>query len=396
MERFHPDRQLRIVNAGVSSDRVGSVLKRLDTDVLVHRPGVVVLYIGVNDVGSTPKESYEAGLRELVGRVKSSGARGILCTPAVLGEKTDGTNPRDPKMEEYSAISRQVARDNGVELLDFRRLFMERLKTDNPVNAENGILTYDGLHLNFRGNVFVAEQVVRALGFTQPDAAAIAAELPRIEQALNALADQRGPLRVESFKTPIRVACVGDSITFGLSIPGRETNSYPARLQGRLGGQWEVRNFGVSGATMLRNPPFRVESSYWDQPAFVEAGKYNPDAVVIILGTNDLWHDENWKHCRQFALDYRTMIEHFAGLPAHPRIWLVYPPPAFEERPGLSANLKQARTLIRQIAEEKNLPVIDLEPVLGSRPQCFPDGCHPNAEGADRIAQEVSRALTGE
>lgn len=168
-----PDGSVLIFGAGVSGNRVPDVLHRLERDVLQKRPTLVIVYIGINDVWhwergmGTGEEEYGAGLRELVRRIQAAEARVILATPSVIGEKTDGSNPRDVMLDTYADISRGIAEETGSRLLDLRRLFLDRLITANPDNREEGILTRDGVHLNDAGNRFVAEQVMRVLGLDQ-------------------------------------------------------------------------------------------------------------------------------------------------------------------------------------------------------------------------------------
>src|SRR3712207_5545352 len=85
------------------------------------------------------------------------------------------------------------------------------------------------------------------------------------------------------YKNVFRVACVGDSITYGAGVSGREKNSYPAVLGQWLGTKWDVRNFGVSGATLLK----KGNRPYWKQQKFADALQFKPDVVIIKLGTND-------------------------------------------------------------------------------------------------------------
>src|SRR4051794_25029443 len=89
-----------------------------------------------------------------------------------------------------------------------------------------------------------------------------------------------------------KLACVGDSITFGAGIQDRDHDSYPAQLGRMLGEAWDVRNFGVSGATMLK----KGDKPYDKQKAYRDALAFKPDVVVIMLGTNDS-KPQNWdKH----------------------------------------------------------------------------------------------------
>ena len=103
------------------------------------------------------------GLKEIIASIQNTGARVILCTPSVIGEKTDGTNPQDPMLDEYSGISRRIAGETGSVLCDLHKAFNEYLKSNNPNNEEKGILTVDRVHLNDAGNRFVAEQILKIL-----------------------------------------------------------------------------------------------------------------------------------------------------------------------------------------------------------------------------------------
>ena len=160
-----------VIGAGISGNKVTDLQKRLQYDVLDRKPRVVVIYIGINDVWhyalpnlrGTPKEEFESGLKEIVSAIQNSGAWVILCTPSVIGEKNDGANPQDAMLDQYSAISRRVAKDTGSRLCDLRNAFTQYLRLHNPNNAEKGILTYDRVHLNDEGNRFVAEQILKVL-----------------------------------------------------------------------------------------------------------------------------------------------------------------------------------------------------------------------------------------
>jgi acyl-CoA thioesterase-1 len=190
----------------------------------------------------------------------------------------------------------------------------------------------------------------------------------------------------------IRVACVGDSITFGAGIKDRKNDNYPVVLGRSLGEMFEVRNFGVSGATLLKAGDF----SYWKTPAFKAATSFDPHVVVIKLGTNDT-KPQNWKHAVQYAADYEAMIAHFAALPAKPKIWLCSPAPVYQTRWGISEKsvVEGVIPKVQALARRKGLPVIDLYAVLSDKPEMFPDKIHPNAAGAKLMAEAVEAAILG-
>jgi lysophospholipase L1-like esterase len=167
----HKDLGIEIIGAGISGHKVPDLQGRLERDVLKKKPTLVFIYIGINDVWhddfnpprGTPKDKYEAGLKDLIERVTSSGARVILCTPSVIGEKTDGSNKHDARLDEYAAISRKVAQEKKVPVCDLRKAFLEYLKENNKENKDKGVLTGDRVHLNEAGNKLVAETMLKML-----------------------------------------------------------------------------------------------------------------------------------------------------------------------------------------------------------------------------------------
>jgi isoamyl acetate esterase len=167
----YPELNAEVIGAGVSGNKVPDLQKRLQKDVLDKNPTIVFIYIGINDVWhwvtpglkGTTKEEYESGLKEIIGAIHKQGARVVLCTPSVIGEKNDGTNPEDSTLNEYSNISRRVAKETGSNVCDLRAAFVDYLKSHNPSNEEKGILTVDRVHLNDAGNRFVAEQMLKTL-----------------------------------------------------------------------------------------------------------------------------------------------------------------------------------------------------------------------------------------
>jgi lysophospholipase L1-like esterase len=172
----HPDLGIETFGAGVSGNKVPALQVRLEKDVLSKKPTIVFIYIGINDVwhwkknkegvmaGGTTPENFESGLKEIIATINEAGARVILCTATVIGEKNDGTNERDPMLEQYCEISRKVATDTNSQMVDLRKAFMDHLKANNPDNLPKGILTGDSVHLNPVGNRLVAIEMSKALG----------------------------------------------------------------------------------------------------------------------------------------------------------------------------------------------------------------------------------------
>jgi lysophospholipase L1-like esterase len=161
-----------IINAGISGNKVTDLQSRLERDVISRNPTTVVVYIGINDVwhfelpghAGTPKDLYESGLKSIVAGLLASGAKVILCTPGVIGEKKDGTNPQDNMLNEYAEIGRAVAKASGICVCDLRKEFTTYLNGHNDRDMSFGVLTVDGVHLNDEGNRLVAGAILRALG----------------------------------------------------------------------------------------------------------------------------------------------------------------------------------------------------------------------------------------
>ena len=186
---------------------------------------------------------------------------------------------------------------------------------------------------------------------------------------------------------PLKVACVGDSITEGAGVDNAAVNAYPIVLGLLLGTNYQTRNFGLSGTTMLK----KGDSPYWAAPQFKAATNFLPDIVTIKLGTNDS-KPQNWSHKDQFAVDLRAMIDTFANLPSHPKIFLCLPVPAyginnFDINPGIIKN--EIIPIVKAVAHEKGLVTIDLYTALAGKPELFPDNIHPTAAGAALIAKTI-------
>ena len=165
----YPGLGIEIIGAGVSGNKVTDLEARLGRDVIQRKPDVVVIYIGINDVwhwtmpnhvGST-REEFESGLREIIARIQYAGAEVILCTPSVIGEKLGGKNAEDSTLDAYCEISRKVAHSRGAQICDLRKAFVDYLSVHNGGNAEKGILTVDGVHLNEEGNKLVAKELIQ-------------------------------------------------------------------------------------------------------------------------------------------------------------------------------------------------------------------------------------------
>lgn len=189
----------------------------------------------------------------------------------------------------------------------------------------------------------------------------------------------------------LKIACVGDSITFGSGIKDRNANSYPAQLSAIFGGNTTVSNFGVSGATLLK----KGNKPYWNQPKYKAALEFKPDVVIIKLGTNDS-KPENWKHKAEYISDYSDLIDIFQKLESKPTVWICYPVPAYPGRWGITDTVMKEEVIpmINEISKQTGVEIIDLYSALSDKKEMFPDTVHPNAAGATVIAETIAAVIT--
>jgi isoamyl acetate esterase len=162
--------EFEFIGSGISGNKVYDLYLRLDDDVLTKNPDVVVIFIGVNDVWhkvsagtGTDADKFERFYTAILRKLKERNIKAILCTPAVIGERTDFTNQQDGDMNLYANIVRGLAQKNNLPLVDLRQKFLEYNKQYNSENKESGILTADRVHLNAKGNQVVAEEMWKAL-----------------------------------------------------------------------------------------------------------------------------------------------------------------------------------------------------------------------------------------
>lgn len=203
-------------------------------------------------------------------------------------------------------------------------------------------------------------------------------------------ADPMPSIAPSAYKAPVKVACIGDSITQGAGAA--RGKSYPAQLQELLDSSWQVGNFGVSGRTLLKKGDF----PYWKETAYQKALDFKPDVVIIMLGTNDT-KPQNWKFEAEFVPDYSELVKSFQALESKPRVYVCRPCPVPE--PGNfginEAGVKEEIKRINTLAAEMKLGLIDMHAALDKTPELLPDRVHPNTEGAGEMAKAAFTVLTG-
>jgi len=206
-------------------------------------------------------------------------------------------------------------------------------------------------------------------------------------------ANPMAPINPAAYKEPVRVACIGDSITEGAGAD--QGKSWPAQLQGLLGKSWQVMNFGLGGRTLLK----KGDAPYWKEKIYQDALKSIPDVVIIMLGTNDT-KPQNWQHEAEFVGDCREFVKSFQALASKPRIYLCRPCPAPVTKPG-EGDINEAGVIelikrIEALAAEMKLGIIDMHAALADKLQMLPDHVHPNNDGAGELAKAAFTVLTGQ
>ena len=192
----------------------------------------------------------------------------------------------------------------------------------------------------------------------------------------------------------VKVACIGDSITDGHGIDLRDANAYPAQMQKMLGNKYNVKNFGISARTVMNSG----DLPYMNEPYWQDALAFNPDIVIIKLGTNDS-KSYNWTPDKKkgFEKDLTTMVKTLKALPSSPKIYLCKPIPAFKDSWTISEKVltEEIDPIIEKVVKKENLAgVIDLHAAFeGQTDLIQEDGIHPNSAGARKLAETVAKVI---
>lgn len=200
--------------------------------------------------------------------------------------------------------------------------------------------------------------------------------------------------------TKVKVACVGDSITAGVGSSS-PSQSYVSQLQTLLGDNYEVKNFGHSGRTLLAegtNGASDPKAGYTSSSLFTASKAYNPDVVTIMLGTNDSKPD-NWKTPlkEKYEQELRDLIQVYRDLPSHPTVILATSPTVYKVNWGINDPVLTGEIvpLQRKVAAEMSCPLIDIN--VGTKNldgnTLFPDGVHPSDAGHKLLANLFAQGI---
>ena len=191
--------------------------------------------------------------------------------------------------------------------------------------------------------------------------------------------------------SPVRIACLGDSITAGMLV--RKEDCWVSRVAKALGKKAEVGNFGVSARCLL----FKGDRPITREKAYRDALAFKPGMLLIGLGTNDS-KEVNWRHKTDVADNYKEVIGEFRKENPRLKVYCLLPIPSQEDREGGISSERISREvipLIRQVAKSTNSRVIDLNKVMKDKESLLVDGVHPNAEGHALMAEHILLVLKG-
>ncbi len=201
------------------------------------------------------------------------------------------------------------------------------------------------------------------------------------------------PPKVDTGKR--RIACIGDSVTYGAGVLGkRGTSTYPVYLQGLVGDDWQVLNYGLTGRTLMNS----ADVPYMKEEMYPETLACEADVYLVMLGTNDAKH-YNW-NAENYEKDLKVLLENYIEIAGIDGVYAMKPLKCFvvEGKTEVGHNIKnenviEACEIIERVAKELQVNVIDLYTFSEDHPEWLPDGIHPNAEGNREIADYIYEHL---
>lgn len=187
----------------------------------------------------------------------------------------------------------------------------------------------------------------------------------------------------------IKVACVGDSITYGCTVSNWRKNNYPTVLGDLLGENYCVNNFGYTNRTAIKSADY----PYTDEKLYKQSLDFDPDIVLLMLGSNDS-KKKNWDKDK-YMNDLGDIVDSYLALKPGIKVYLLTPPPVFEIGSRVMYRLRkdiidnEICPAVKEIADKKGIACIDMYSTFKDKKELFSDGVHPNAEGSRILAQKI-------
>lgn len=157
LKTIDPEANVTVINAGISGHSTVNGLARLEKDVLDHKPDLVTVMFGLNDMVRVPLAEFQANLKTIIERCRGIGAEVLLCTPNGVME-TAG-RPR-AKLEEYNRGMKEVGEQTGTPVCDVYAAY-EAVRAQEPLAFR--LFCSDEIHPNMDGHKLNAETICRSI-----------------------------------------------------------------------------------------------------------------------------------------------------------------------------------------------------------------------------------------
>jgi acyl-CoA thioesterase-1 len=187
LSALYPDRQIKIVNAGISGNKATDMQARFQKDAINQKPDLVMINVGVNDVwhaffnfqnlqfypqgnwlAGVPLAEYRDKITQMVLAAKAAEIRVVLLSPTPIGEILDG--PENRRLQEYIAAMREIALQNQCLFIDLNGPYREVIGTyQKHAGKTLNLLAADGVHPNPSGYRIIAFTILRGLGVPAKD-----------------------------------------------------------------------------------------------------------------------------------------------------------------------------------------------------------------------------------
>ena len=380
----------KLLNLGFAGDRTENVLWRIQHGALDGiSPKLVTLMIGTNNSGSghDPADIF-TGIKTIVAEVRKRLPDAKVVVLSIFPRKI---GPMNDRVMAVNKMLPQLADQKHVFHVDINRGFLNK-KGEQIAGLYRG----DRLHLSSEGYTVWTKALMPLL--EQSD---LKLNLVKIMPAIKRGRKKKGRSVTSVAKeqeqiwqsASIKIACVGDSITYGHGLKNRDKESYPAQLGAMLGQKYAVRNYGVSASTLLK----KGNKPYWKLPQFMAVQKDKPNIVIIKLGTNDM-KPNNWKYKDEYKPNYVEMIKTFQKLESKPTVMICYPLPIFRTKGDFKDSIvrEEIIPLVDQVAKEAGVKIINLYKPMAGKNELSRDGVHPNVAGTKLMAETVAKVIRDE
>jgi len=163
---------VRKIPAGIGGNTSQDMLARLDRDVISKKPTWMTLNCGINDSPRMDLEEFSANLAKIVDQATAAGIKVILIT-TTIGAGESLQSPETLKRQAFAEAFRTLGKERNLIVVDMNTAMANELAERQKDGWKGLRLTYDGTHLNGLGNQIMAAEILRTLGVSEPDVAAL-------------------------------------------------------------------------------------------------------------------------------------------------------------------------------------------------------------------------------